>query len=395
MFFGTYMVLMKTALTDLSLRKLSLPRKGQVFRHDISHPNFGVCVSYGGTKSFFVLTRVNGRKKRITLGRYPAVSLAEARAKAKTILAEITLGTYEDESASKKIIFKEALEDFLIMHCAQHNRPSTARETERQLRKHFLPSLKNMALDDIDQRHITRVVDRLLKTPSEANHAFGVIRKFFSWTRERGYLKHSPCDGMKMPARKNNRDRYLNDEELAQVFTTAKATGHPYGTLVQLLLLTGQRRSEIVGCQWNWIDASAKTITFPRDFTKTGVIHTIPLTPMAEAVLETIPRLNDHLYPAHGKSTGTFQGFSKCKRRFDEECPLPRWTLHDLRRTFATHLASLRVPPHVIERILNHSSGTISGVAAIYNRFSYQDEMREAMMIWEKKLSKLSLMEPK
>ena len=112
---------------------------------------------------------------------------------------------------------------------------------------------------------------------------------------------------------------------------------------------------------------------------------------MMMKVFEEIPCTSDHIFPAEGKPKGTFQGFSKCKRRFDEACPLPRWTLHDLRRTFATHLASLRVAPHVIERILNHSSGTISGVAAIYNRFSYQDEMRESMLLWEKKLADMSV----
>ena len=110
---------------------------------------------------------------------------------------------------------------------------------------------------------------------------------------------------------------------------------------------------------------------------------------MMEAVFNSTDCVNDQIFPAEGKPSGTFSGFSKCKKRFDLDCPIEHWTLHDLRRTFATHLASLRVPPHIIERILNHSSGTISGVAAIYNRFSYQDEMREAIMLWEMKLAGL------
>jgi len=389
--FCTYTALMNTALTDLSIRKLTPPASGQDFHHDASMPNFGVCVSYGGTKSFFVIATINGRRKRITIGRYPIISLAEARTKAKTILAEIMLDKYEDTQPKKVFLFKDVMEEYLKVHCARNNRPSTAKEIERQLRKHFRPRFKNISLEEIDTSHINRSIDRLLKTPSEANHAFGVIRKFFSWTRERGYIKHSPCEGMKMPAKRNSRDRYLNDDELRKVWETANLVGHPYGTLVNLLLLTGQRRSEIVGLKWSWIDEKEKTLTFPKDFTKTGVIHTIPLTPMMMDVFETIPRLNDHLYPAYGRTKGTFQGFSKCKRRFDDECPIDHWTLHDLRRTFATHLASLRVQPHIIERILNHSSGTISGVAAIYNRFSYQDEMREAMMLWEQKLENFTL----
>ena len=133
-----------------------------------------------------------------------------------------------DPKTPPVILFKDTVERFLQLHCAQHNRASTAKETERQLRKHFYPSLKNLPLEEITPRHITRVLDRLVRrTPSEANHAFGVIRKFFSWTKERGYLPHSPCDGMKMPARKRSRDRFLDDAELADVWNTARTTGHP------------------------------------------------------------------------------------------------------------------------------------------------------------------------
>ena len=165
--------------------------------------------------------------------------------------------------------------------------------------------MKNLSIDEITPVHINRVIDKLLRrTPSEANHAIGVIRKFFSWTKERVMLKYSPCDGMKMPARKNSRDRFLDDEELSQVFETARTTGYPYGNLVQLLLLTGQRRSEIVGLKWSWIDDVQKTITFPKDFTKTGVIHTIPLTPMMEAVFNSTDCVSDQVFPAEGKSSG-------------------------------------------------------------------------------------------
>ena len=100
--------------------------------------------------------------------------------------------------------------------------------------------------------------------------------------------------------------------------------------------------------------------------------------------------MNERLFPARGNSHATFSGFSKSKRRFDTDCGIADWTLHDLRRTAATHMAGLGVAPHVVERILNHASGTISGVAAIYNRFGYQSEMRQALAAWEDKIIKLS-----
>jgi integrase len=90
-----------------------------------------------------------------------------------------------------------------------------------------------------------------------------------------------------------------------------------------------------------------------------------------------------------GKPTTSFNGWPKCKEAFDKRCGVTNWTLHDLRRTFATNLAALGVAPHVVERLLNHASGTISGVAAIYNQFKYMDEMRAAIEIWEQRLNKL------
>jgi len=381
----------KIKFTDLPVKRLKVPEKGQKTYWDTALPGFGVRVSQGGAKSFILMFGEAYARKRVTVGRYPGISLADARAEAKETLAKITLGKYQDPRRPSSKPFNEAVDGFLKLHCSQRNRASTAKETERLLRKHFYPPLQNFPLEEITPHHINRILDRLLRrTPSEANHAFGVIRKFFSWTRERGYLATTPCDGMKIPARKKSRDRFLDDDELGQAFYTAGATGHPYGTLVQLLLLTGQRRFEIIGLRWDWIDDGQRTITFPKDFTKTGVIHTIPLTPMMEAVFDTVPRLDEFLFSSRGDTPGTFSGFSKCKNRFDLDCPIDHWTLHDLRRTFATHLASLRIQPHVIERLLNHSSGTISGVAAIYNRFSYIDEMREALTLWERKLTCLT-----
>ena len=174
---------MSATLTDLSIRKLPAPERGQTAYYDSVLPNFGVRVSHGGTRSFFVLVMIKGRRKRITLGPYPTIKLADARKKARDVLAEVRLGTYDDGLGGTDIRFKDALEDFLVLHCAQRNRPSTAKETERQLRKHFLPKLRNMGLEEIRPQHITSILDRLHDRPSEANHSFGVIRKFFPGLR--------------------------------------------------------------------------------------------------------------------------------------------------------------------------------------------------------------------
>jgi integrase len=152
--------------------------------------------------------------------------------------------------------------------------------------------------------------------------------------------------------------------------------GYPYGTIVKLLILTGQRRGEIAGLRRSWITDDA--ITFPQGFTKNRREHRIPISPLTEEIIARIPGVTDLLFPARGteKKVLPFNGWSKSKTEFDAPLGIPEWTLHDLRRTYSSNLAKLGVPIHVTERLLNHVTGIISGIAAVYNRHSYWEEMR-------------------
>jgi integrase len=135
--------------------------------------------------------------------------------------------------------------------------------------------------------------------------------------------------------------------------------------------------------RWKEIDWDARTWSIPAKRTKSNRAQVVPLSPLAVSVLETVPRINDELvFPPRGNEETTTSGFSKMKRRLDELSRVSDWTLHDLRRSAATHMASLGVAPHVIKRILNHTSGTFGGVAGIYNRFQYLPEMCEALGLW-------------
>lgn len=179
-----------------------------------------------------------------------------------------------------------------------------------------------------------------------------------------------------------SRDRVLDDDELAKVWRTAQAIGYPYGTIVQLLILTGQRSGEIAALQWDWIGGDV--ITIPASATKNARATTIPLGPMTQASIDTIPRLGPLLFPARGYTDKPFRGFGVSKIVLDK-CGVTNFTHHDLRRTFATNLAALGTPIHVTEKLLNH----VSGVVAIYNRHSYMEEMRAAVRQWECRLSEI------
>lgn len=372
-------------LTDITLKSLQLPEQGQKTYVDDALPGFGIRISSSGAKSFVV---VHGRSRtRTTIGRYPVVSLADARAEAKRVLAERTLGKHRMPT----IGFQEALALFLETHCDQNNRAGTKKETKRLLERHFLPPLRHERLGDIPTGSISKIIDRLLATPSEANHAFSAIRLFFRWATRRRYLAHSPVEGLVMPAAVGTKDRVLTDKELVLVYQHCAAP-NPLGPIIQLLILTGQRSGEIANLRDSFLDLEQATITFPERLTKNGREHTIPIGETAQHVISKITR-SEHglLFPARGKPAKPFNGWSKCKKEFDEGCQIAHWTLHDLRRTFATNLAALDVQPHVVERLLNHSSGTISGVAKIYNRYRYVDEMRAAMKRWEDRLQSLLL----
>jgi integrase len=379
-------------LTDISIKALKPPAKGQVTYADDAVPGFGVRVSQGGVKAFVI---VHGRsRRRATIGRYPIISLQDARKAAKALLAERILGKHD----TPPIDFEEALTLFLSTHFPEtYPKPRTKEETKRLLERHFLAPLRHDKIADIQTQEISRIIDRLQNTPSEARHAFAAIRQFFNWAAGRGYVTRSPCERLHAPGKAVPRDRVLTSEEMKLVLASARADDSTFSRIVQLLLLTGQRRNEIASLRAEWIDFKNRTITLPRQVTKNKRQHTFPFGRMTEAVLKSaLPKTDEKnnekpklLFAARGKET-PFAGWSKAKPNFDSTCPVAHWTLHDLRRTCATNLAALGVPVHVTEKLLNHVSGTTSGIVAVYQRHTYLDEMRKAIDAWEKRLRSLN-----
>ena len=369
-------------LSDLSIRALPVPPKGAKLYYDSSAPpGFGVRVSRGGTRTFVL---VHGSDRTYTkIGRYPIITLAQARTAAREILAKETLGLARPEAPP----FDEAIELFIAKHCQPHNRPSSATETARLLRKHFIPRFRHRPIDEVGARLVSEVLDELLDRPSIARHAFVALRTFFRWSVRRGLIEASPIALMDAPPAAASRERVLTDQELVALYQQALAIGYAGGRITQLLILTGQRRGEIGALRSEYMDSEARTITLPGGLTKNGRVHTFPYGDMTAGILEKRPN-NGFLFPARGsEGTKSYCGWSKLKASLDPS--VANWTFHDLRRTFATKLAELGVAPHVIERLLNHVSGTVSGVVAIYNRHAYLSEMRNAVLKWEQHLDSL------
>lgn len=375
-------------LTDISVRALKAPDKGQVTHYDDTLPGFGVRVSQGGSKTFIVV--YGPTRRRMTIGRFPVVSLSDARTEAKRVVAEATLGKHRPKSVS----FDTARDEFLE-NSKRKNRHSTYRNYVRLLR-HF--AFGKTKLVDIAKQDVKRKLDRLADRPAEHQHALVAIKGFFRFAVRDGYLDRNPAEGLRTHQRSTARDRVLSPPELKAVLGASESAAYPFGPIVELLILTGQRRGEIAALEWEWVDRTNRTITLPASLTKNKREHMFPYGDMVEAVLERLPRIDasPYLFPASkhrwkDKDPTIFDSWSKSKAALDKVLPdLEPWTLHDLRRTFATTLASLGVPQIVVEKLLNHvSGGTQSPIAQVYNRHSYLEEMREAISAYEAYLADL------
>ena len=360
---------------------------------------FGVRVTAGGVKSFYLAYRHHGKSRRLNLGRYPVTPLQKARGRALAALselAELSEGRDPNTNAATKAeadTFAAAIDAFVEGHCKRYNRASTAAETERLLRVYFLPAWEHRSAASITKADIVAALEPVVKRGAQAaaRHGFAALRKLFNWMVEQGALTASPCTGMKTPGKAGTRDRVLTPDELANLWTHAAAIGFPFGTIAQVLALTAQRRGEVAAMKWQDIDFEKAVWTIPAERTKNGKAHSVPLPPAVLALLATVPRTaSTYVLPARGKPNQPYSGYSKGKRELDASADLHDWTLHDIRRTAATGMARLGVAPHVVERVLNHVSGTFAGVAGIYNRFRYEDEMRAAHDAWAVHVGKIT-----
>ena len=360
---------MRTTLTENAIRAAN----PNTTLWDGAVRNFGLRVTPAGAKSFIVLL---GSGRRHAIGRYPTISLAQARMKAKQVLAERTLGRF----LPKTITWDSAVEEYIAV-CEHKTRVRTSKEYRRSLKCYF--GFGSTRLADITKHEIARKLDKLHETPSQQRHALIYVRMFFKWAQGRDYVEHNPCATATAP-KSESRSRVLTDDELRRVWIASDECG-TFGVIVKLLILTGQRRGETAALQSSWIKPD--TITLPKEITKNGREHTFPIGTMAASLLAK-RSTSGGLFLARWKQTN-FSGWSTSKAALDKLSGVSGWTLHDLRRTFATNLAALGTPIHVTERLLNHVSGTQSGIVAVYQRHSYMPEMRKAVEARERHLHAL------
>ena len=356
-----------SALTDLAIRSLKAEKQTDFW--DTKTPAFGIRV---GPRSKTFIAKIGNARRAI--GSYPDMSLQEARRRFLALKSE-------KPSSKGQTTFIQAYNAFKELHVSQ-KRARTQKDYLRILDVHYLPAFRAMHLDDIEHRNIADITDKLIHTPSERSHTIAVGRTFFKFCVRRRYIATSPLDGVQLP-KPVARDRVLTDDELKAIWHATKSCG-TFGKIVQLLILTGQRVGEISKLQASWINENQ--IVFPKEITKNGREHTLPIGKLATSLLSHAldTRNTGILFPARGQPNLPFSGFSKSKDALDKILSLNgSWTLHDLRRTFATNMARLGVRLEITERLLNHVSGSLGGIVGVYQKWDFQPEMREAIERYE------------
>ncbi len=404
----------KMKLTSLAVARLAPPTSGQVDYFDTTLPAFGVRVSLAGTRTYFVMTRVHGKLARLTIGKAKikdddiGLSLKDAREKAggwAELAArgidprQLKVQEREGNEERSRNTFKAVGERFMNQYVEPRLALSTHREYRRVLFGPDTAAWTHWPVTGITRGDVRTVLDTMVERGSSgaANHTLAYLSKFFNWCAEKDLIEVLPTDRIARPGRKNVGERTLNEVEIVEVWRAFKAEGGIFRDLFKLLLLTGQRRSEVGGMrriELSGLDGDRPVWEIPGNRTKNGRSHIVPLVSQTVAIIGGVPRIGDGglLFTTTGATP--VSGFGKAKARIDAriarrreqrgERPMLEWDLHDLRRTMVTMMNDrLGIVPHVVEACVNHLSGKAkAGVAGVYNKAVYMAERREALTAW-------------
>ncbi len=370
-----------------------------------------------GRKSWAVRYRHNGKSRKIALGSYPAIDLAKARQSGKSVLQAVQEGhdpagdRQEEKRAAhlgpcdELVQLDSVARTFLARYAKPKNR--SWKETARlvglvpgadgatdpmqfeAVNGGIVDRWGTRRIDEISRAEIIAELDSIVDrgAPVLANRTLAALRKMFNWAITRGLVDASPCDKVKPPADERSRDRVLSDDELRALWVACDELNWPFGRLFQMLALTGQRRDE-VGCL-SWREIEGDLWTIPRERAKNDKAHDVPLSGQVMAILADLPRIGSSGYVFTTNGDTPVSGFSKAKVALDEKMAkildvdkVEPWRLHDIRRTVASGMARLGIGLAVIEKVLNHTSGSFAGIVGVYQRHEFADEKRRALEAW-------------
>ena len=394
-------------LTEIALARVTPPKTGRLELADAVLPGLACRITPDGTRTFALRYRVGADRKqrRLTLGRHPIVGLAEARTKARAALELVGQGIdpVEAKAEGKREAHRHNVASVVAAHVEERLRPRTRRwaDVQAMLRRDVVASWGERPIQSITKHDVRDLIKEITArgAPVVANRVLRHLRGFFAWAVRNDYVETNPALDIDRPHDELPRERVLTEAEIKAAWLAFEAMGYPFGVLGKLLLLTGQRRGEWAGASWSEIDLGRALWSIPPGRSKSGKEQLLPLPPAVLTILDTIPRIDgsDWLFPSSRWGSGNpISGFSKALAIAHRLSRTSGWVFHDLRRTCRTGFARLGVTAAVGERILNHSDGTRSRVAAIYDRHNYLPEMRVALERWSTEVARIvSGAEPK
>jgi integrase len=386
-------------LTDRFIHSLRAAPAGKRYAvSDVVVPSLKVRITDKGGKTFILWRRLRRGAKSATalaLGRVGELSLQQARVKAREWIAMIAAGRdpREHERATRDATFAVVLEDYLHRHVRGKRK---AKDVEREMRRELLSRWEHKPVTTISRRDIIAMVNEIKdRAPYQAHNVLSHCKTFFGWAVEQSLLEHSPADHIscaRLIGARRPRQRILTDDELRRFWAATGAMGYPYGCAFRMLLLTGQRRNEVVGARWSEFNLEQKLWTIPAERFKSDATHLVPLSDAVMQLLAELPRWanGDCLFSFNGGRMPP-QNFSGGKKQLDELMGKAgfsetHFVTHDIRRSVRTRLAALRVPDGIAEQVIGHGR---RGIERVYNLHSHIDEMRAALQLWASKLHEI------
>ena len=371
-------------LTDAVVRSLAAGEKQVDYWCD-TPKGFCLRVSPGGRKTFIVRYRVAGRRRRMSLGGYPAVSLADARRRAKQVLGEVAGGgdpAQVRQDARDADTFGDLAQLYLDKHALVKKR--SWREDLRVIKSELFPLWKARSAQEIRRRDVRELVEAIAERPAPimANRVLALIRKIFNFGIAREVVEFNPSAQIERPGKERQRHRVLSDEEIRAFWMKLDQEQVEVAAAFRLRLVTAQRGGEVFDMRWADVDLVDRWWTIPGPDTKNGLPHRVPLNDLAIEILTALrTRVPTNRSPALYVLAG-----ARGKRQRSEvsaRIGLPDFQGHDLRRTAASRMASAGVQRLVIGKILNHVE---RGVTATYDRYAYDAEKRAALDTWRRDL---------
>ena len=365
------------------------PTSGQVDYWDAYNPGFGLRVSAGGRRSWVLMYRHSNVKRRLTLGTYPALSLADAREQAGRALRAVQYDG-ADPAAHKRAdraaeTFEELAREYLERHAKREKR--SWRKDLQILEKDVLPRFGKRKAKDITRRDIIAMLDNIVErgAPIQANRTLEIVRKVFNWAIGRDIIQINPCHRLPKPSSENQSDRVLTEAEIRAVWQAVEAEAPLIAGIIKLRLLTAQRGAEVLAMRWDQISDGWWNI--PSEVAKNGLAHRVPLAPQAQLVLDAIRPLSlDTGWVFPGAGSGRHRVAVHKAHKLIRDRSGVSFVPHDLRRTAASHMTGMGISRLVVSKLLNHVE---RGVTAVYDRHSYDQEKRAALEAWGSRLERI------